>query len=163
MTAKSTRMSRAVGFAFIAALAVSLGGCGGDAGSGAGAAQSGAGTGQAGTNSADNSGAGPDLSQLGQIILGKINDDPNRKEMKVTGRLVEFKIVSSETQVFEGMGASTVVECAGVVVFDSDVHWNWQDNEPKKAGEPANFECKAEYANQGKGWELFGPMGIYPL
>jgi hypothetical protein len=34
---------------------------------------------------------------------------------------------------------------------------------PKKAGEPAKFECNAEYVNQGNGWQVFGPMGIYPL
>jgi hypothetical protein len=149
--------------AFIAALAVMLGACGGDAGSGSGAAQPGANAGQAATASAGESGSGPDTSQLAEIILGKINQDPTRMEMKVTGKLVDFKVNSAKTEVYEGMGAATVVECAGTVVFDGDVHWNYQDTEPKKAGEPAQFECKAEYANEGNGWHLFGPMGIYPL
>ena len=153
----------AAGIVSIAALAVMLAACGGDAGSGPGAAQPGASTGQAQTGSAGNSGQAPDLSQLGQIVLGKINQDPTRMDMKITGKLVEFKVISAETQVYEGMGASTVVECAGVVVFDGDVHCSWQDTQPKKAGEPAKFECRAEYANQGSGWQIFGPMGIYPL
>jgi len=163
MMTKPTHTYRTASVTFIAVLAAMLGACGGDAGSGPGAAQPAASTGQAQTGSAGNSGQGPDLSQLGQIVLGKINQDPTRSEMKVTGKLLEFNVISAETQVYEGMGASTVVECAGVVVFDGDVHWSWKDTEPKKAGEPAKFECKAEYANQGSGWQIFGPMGIYPL
>ncbi len=34
---------------------------------------------------------------------------------------------------------------------------------PTKAGEPQKFEARAEYVNQGKGWELVPPIGIYPL
>jgi len=163
MMTKPTHTYRAASVTFIAVLAAMLGACGGDAGSGPAANQPGASSGQAGTSSAGNSSQGPDLSQLGQIVLGKINQDPTRSEMKVTGKLLEFNVISAETQVYEGMGASTVVECAGVVEFDGDVHWSWKDTEPKKAGEPAKFECKAEYANQGSGWQIFGPMGIYPL
>lgn len=136
------------------ALLVLFAGCGKDSGSGTGDAQAPAG---------GNSGAGPDTSGLAELILAKINQDPMRSEMKVTGKLVEFNVTSSETQAFEGMGASAVVKCAGVVVFDGDVQWNWQDTAPKKAGEPAKFECEVEYANQGNGWQPFGPMGIYPL
>ncbi len=120
-------------------------------------------SGQPGAASAGNNGAGPDTSGLAEIILGKINHDPTRMDLKVTGKLVEFKVTSANTEVLEGMGASTVIECAGVVVFDGDVHWSWQDTEPKKAGEPAKFECTVEYANQGNGWQVFGPMGIYPI
>jgi hypothetical protein len=47
------------------------------------------------------------------------------------------------------------------VTFSSDVQWSWQG--PTKAGEPQKFEARAEYVNQGKGWELVPPMGIYPL
>ena len=149
--------------AFIAALTFLFGGCGGGTASGPGAANPGAAAGQAATASAGNSGSGPDTSQLAQIVLGKINQNATRMEMKVTGKLVDFKVKSAKTEVFEGMDAATVVECAGTVVFDGDVHWNYQDTEPKKAGEPAQFECTAEYANEGNGWHLFGPMGIYPL
>ena len=122
-------------------------------------------SGQAATASAGggNSGAAPDTSGLGALVLAKINADPTRQELKVTGKLLEFSVTSAETEVLDGMGASAVVECAGVVVFDGDVPWSWQDTAPKKAGEPAKFECSVEYANQGKGWEIFGPMGIYPL
>jgi len=54
-----------------------------------------------------------------------------------------------------------VVEFEGVVTFSSDVQWSWQG--PTKAGEPQKFEARAEYLNQGKGWELVQPIGIYPL
>ncbi len=140
-----------------------LSACGSGKGAEPGAAQPGPSAGQAQTASAGNGAQGPDLSQLPQIVLAGINRDPTRTEMKVTGKLVEFNVKSAETKVYEGMGAATVVECAGVVVFDGDVEWSWQDNEPKKAGEPAKFECRAEYQNQGNGWQLFGPLGIYPL
>jgi hypothetical protein len=125
-------------------------GCGGGAGSDTEASSGG-------------SGAGPDTSGLAETVLARINEDPMRMEMKVTGKLTEFKVTSAETQVHDGMGASAVVKCAGVVVFDGDVQWNWQETEPRKAGEPARFECEVEYANQGNGWQQIGPMGIYPL
>ena len=160
---KASHTLRAASVTSIAAIALLLGACGGGKGSDAGAAPPGADSGQAQTASAGSGAEGPDLSQLQQIVLGAINRDPTRTEMKVTGRLVEFNVKSAETQVYEGMGASTVVECAGIVVFDGDVEWNWQDTAAKKAGEPAKFECRAEYQNQGKGWQLFGPLGIYPL
>jgi len=163
MTTKPTRTLRVASVASFAALAVILGACGGDAGSGHGAGQLAASTGQAQTASAGNSSEGPDLSQLSQIVLDKINQDPMRAEIKVTGKIVESNVTSANTKVYEGMGAATVVECAGVVVFDGDVQWNWQDTEPRKAGEPATFECMAEYQNQGQGWQLAGPLGIYPL
>lgn len=158
-----THAPRALSAAFIATLAVLFGACDGGGGAGPGVSQPGASTGQAQTSSAGNSSQGPDTSQLAQIVLGKINQDPARMELKVTGKLVEFNVVSAKTEVIGEMGAATVVECAGVVVFDGDVHWSWQDTEPKKAGEPAQFECRAEYVNQGSGWQLFGPMGIYPI
>jgi len=163
MKATTTYSRSAAGFVSIAALAMMLGACGGDAGSGPGAVQPGASAGQAAVESAGSDIQGPDLSQLGQVILGKINQDPMRMEMKVTARLLEFNVTSAKTEVHEGMGADTVVECEGVAVFDGDVEWNWKDTEPKKAGEPAKFQCQAEYLNQGNGWQLFGPMGIYPL
>ncbi len=146
------------------ALILLLSACGGGgSGSGSSAAPRGASSGQQESAPAGESGQGPDLSQLGQIVLGKINQDPTRMEMKVTGTLVEFTVVSSEIEIFGDVAAAAIVECAGVVVFDGDVHWSWKDTEPKKAGEPANFECKAEYHNQDNVWQLAGPMGIYPL
>ncbi len=163
MTTKLTHSSRAAIAVPTTVFALLLAGCGGDAGSGPGAAAPGATAGQAQAGSAGNSSQGPDLSQLGAIVLGKINEDSTRREMKVTGKLVDFQIKSAKTEVYEGMGAASVVECAGTVVFDGDVKWSWKDSAPKKAGEPANFECSAEYNNQGQGWQLTPPMGIYPL
>ena len=163
MTTKLTHSLRAAIAVPTAVFALLLAGCGGDAGSGPGAAQPGAVAGQAQAGSANNSSQGPDLSQLGAIVLGKINEDSTRKMMNITGKLADFKVKSAETKVYEGMGAETVVECAGTVVFDGDVEWSWKDSAPKKAGEPANFECSAEYHNQGQGWQLTPPMGIYPL
>jgi hypothetical protein len=154
---------RKCGVIAIATLMLALGACGGGKDSTTAAEASGAGATQPDAANAGNSGAGPDTSGLAEIILGKINEDPTRQEMKVTGKLLEFNVVSAKTEALEGMGASAVVECAGVVVFDGDVQWNWQEMTPKKAGEPAKFECNAEYVNQGNGWQVFGPMGIYPL
>lgn len=135
--------------------------CGGGSESGQESAPPGQATAAAAGGS--NSGAAPDTSGLAALVLAKINEDPTRQELKVTGKLLEFNVTSAETEVHEGMGASAVVKCAGVVVFDGDVPWNWQDTEPKKTGEPAKFECEVEYANQGQGWQIVGPMGIYPL
>jgi len=104
---------------------------------------------------------GPDTSGLADIVLGKINADPTRQEMKSTGKLLDFSIVSVNTESFGGDTASAVVECAGTVQFDADADWGM--NGVKKAGEPAKFECQAEYVNEGDGWKVFGPMGIYPL
>ena len=161
MLAHAPRMLNGTAATALILLLSACGGGGSDSGSNA--AQPGASSGQKESAPAGDSGRGPDLSQLGQIVLGKINEDPTRMEMKVTGTLVEFTVVSAETEFFGDEAAAAVVECAGVVVFDGDVHWSWKDTEPKKAGEPANFECKAEYHNQDNGWQLAGPMGIYPL
>ncbi len=144
-------------YAVTMATLLMLAACGGDPAPGA------AGSAGSSADAAGGSTDGPDTSGLADIVLGKINADPTRQEMKVTGKLVEFNVTSAKTEVFPGMGASAVVECAGVVVFDGDVQWNYQDTGPRKAGEPAKFECQAEYQNQGNGWQLFGPMGIYPL
>ena len=154
---------RMSGVIAMATLMLALGACGGGNDSPAAAEASGAGAAGPDAAGAGNSGAGPDTSGLAEIILGKINADPTRQDMKVTGKLVEFNVTSTKTEDLEGMGASAVVECAGAVVFDGDVQWNWQEMAPKKAGEPAKFECNAEYVNQGNGWQVFGPMGIYPL
>ena len=106
------------------------------------------------------SGDGPDTSGLAGIVLGKINEDPSRQEQKATAKLLDFKIVSVKTEAM-GEEASAVVECAGTVEFDADAFWGMDGLQ--KAGEPAKFECQAEYVKQGGGWQLFGPMGIYPL
>jgi hypothetical protein len=163
MTMKTNTTPCAANAVCIVAMTMLLASCGGSKGPDPAATQPGANGGQAQPGSGGNNAQGPDLSNLSEIVLAKINQDPTRKEMKVTAKLVEFNVKSAETQVFEGMAASSVVECAGVVVFDGDVEWSWQDSAPKKAGEPAKFECRVEYANQGQGWQLFGPMGIYPL
>jgi len=127
----------------------------------------GGGSGSAPTNedgaprpAAQAAGDGPDTSGLGEVVLGKINADPIRQEMKATAKLLDFKVVSVNTDAMGGT-SSSVVECAGTVEFDADAEWGMSG--VKKAGEPANFECHAEYVNQGNGWEIFGPMGIYPL
>ncbi len=133
--------------------------CGSDQGAAPASSENGS-AGPAAT--AGNDSEGPDTSGLADIVLGKINADPMRQEMKVTGKLTEFSIVAVKTESYGNEGGA-VVECAGVVVFDGDVQWNYQDSAPRKAGEPAKFECQAEYQNQGNGWQLFGPMGIYPL
>jgi hypothetical protein len=75
--------------------------------------------------------------------------------------LVEFRQKSIESDPIGESVVSAVVEFEGVVTFSSDVQWSWQG--PTKAGEPQKFEARAEYVNQGKGWELVPPMGIYPL
>ena len=104
--------------------------------------------------------SGPDTSGLADIVLGKINADPTRQEMKATAKLLEFTIVSVKTESL-GDVKSSVVECAGIAQFDADADWGMSG--VKKSGEPAKFECQAEYVNQGDGWQVFGPMGIYPL
>ena len=107
---------------------------------------------------ADSSGAAPDTSGMGSIILAKINANP-AIEGKAT--LVEFRQKSVSTQALGDSMMSAVVEFEGVVTFSSDVQWSWQG--PTKAGEPQKFEARAEYIDQGKGWELMQPLGIYPL
>jgi hypothetical protein len=95
---------------------------------------------------------------MGQIILEKINANA-AIEGKAT--LVEFRQKSVATEALGDSMLSTVVEFEGVVTFSSDVEWSWQG--PTKAGEPQKFEARAEYLNQGQGWQLMQPLGIYPL
>lgn len=139
-------------------LSILLAGCGNGSGNGPTAQEDGSAKPAAAT--AGTGAAGPDTSGLADVVLGKINADPTRQEMKATAKLLEFTIVSVNTESSGEMG-SAVVECAGTVEFDADVEWGI--NGVKKAGEPAKFECQAEYVNQGGGWQVFGPMGIYPL
>ena len=138
------------------AFSMLLAGCGGGSESGPGQPPSG----QAGTASSAGRGAAPDTSGLADIVLGKINADPTRQDMKATGKLLEFSIVSVNADDIGGV-KNAVVECAGAVEFDADAHWGMGG--VKKAGEPAKFECQVEYVDQGSGWQVFGPMGIYPL
>ena len=160
MNTISTHAERAPGAAFIAALAVLFSACGGDAGPDPGALQPGANAGQAAQASAGDSGQRPDINQLAQVVIEKIN---KMQEVEGTATLVEFKQVSAKTEVLGDMGVSTVLECAGVVTFSKEVHWNWQGG-VVQAGEPAKFEVRAEYFNEGnKGWQLVPPLGIFPI
>jgi len=100
----------------------------------------------------------PDTSDMGPFILAKINANPVI-EGKAT--LVEFRQKSVATQPLGDKMQSAVVEFEGVVTFSGDVSWSWQG--PTKAGEPQKFEARAEYIDQGRGWQLVEPLGIYPL
>ena len=100
----------------------------------------------------------PDTSDMGPLVLAKINANPSI-EGKAT--LVEFRQKSVSIQPLGDRMKSAVVEFEGVVTFSSDVSWSWQG--PTKAGAPQNFEARAEYVDQGKGWQLVEPLGIYPL
>lgn len=143
--------------AALLALLIALTACGNGSGTTPASQDGGSSTPAAAT---DGSGAAPDTSGLGDIVLGKINADPTRQDMKATAKLLDFNVVSVNKET-HGDSASAVVECAGTVEFDADAEWGMSG--VKKAGEPAKFECRAEYVTQGDGWQMFGPMGIYPL
>lgn len=113
---------------------------------------------RSGTDSATSASGGPDTSAMGPMVLEKINENPSI-DGKAT--LVEFRQKSISTQALGDSLKSAVVEFEGIVTFSGDVQWSWQG--PTKAGERAKFEARAEYVNQGKGWELVQPIGIYPL
>jgi hypothetical protein len=143
----------------IAAAVVLLGGCEGDKHAGPQAAAPPAAAGSvAASASAAGSGAAPDTSAMGPYILTKINANP-AIEGKAT--LVEFKQKSVSAHPLGDKMKSAVVEFEGIVTFSSDVSWSWQG--PTKAGEPQKFEARAEYVDQGNGWQLVEPLGIYPL
>jgi hypothetical protein len=116
------------------------------------AASAGPGARQAGT------GAAPDTGDMGAFVLAKINAIPGI-DGKAT--LVDFRQKSIATQTLGDRAQSAVVEFDGVVTFSSDVAWSWQG--PTKAGAPQKFETRAEYVDQGSGWQLVEPLGIYPL
>ncbi len=107
---------------------------------------------------ADASSDTPDTSDMGPFVLAKINANPSI-EGKAT--LVEFRQTSVSIQPLGDKMKSAVVEFEGIVTFSSDVSWSWQG--PTKAGAPQKFEARAEYIDQGKGWQLVEPLGIYPL
>src|SRR5687768_13477027 len=112
----------------------------------------------AATVSAAASDDSPDTSDMGPLVLAKINANPN-----IGGKatLVEFRQKSVLIQPLGDKMKSAVVDFEGVVTFSSDVSWSWQG--PIKAGAPQKFEARAEYVDQGKGWQLVEPLGIYPL
>ena len=103
-------------------------------------------------------GDAPDTSDMAEVVLAKINANP-AIEGKAT--LVEFRQKSISTQALGDTMRSAVVEFEGVVTFSTDVSWSWQG--PTKAGEPQKFEARAEYVDQGQGWQRVEPLGIYPL
>jgi hypothetical protein len=100
----------------------------------------------------------PDTGDMGPFVLAKINSNP---KIAGTGTLVEFRQKSISTQPLGDKMKSAVVEFEGVVTFSGDVSWSWQG--PTKAGAPQKFEARAEYVDQGQGWQLVEPIGIYPL
>ena len=103
-------------------------------------------------------GDGPDTGDMGEFVLARINANPG-----IAGKatLVEFRQKSIATQPLGDKMRSAVVEFEGVVTFSSDVSWSWQG--PTQAGAPQEFEARAEYVDQGQGWRLVEPVGIYPL
>ena len=103
-------------------------------------------------------GDGPDTGDMGEFVVARINANPG-----IAGKatLVEFRQKSIATQPLGDKMRSAVVEFEGVVTFSSDVSWSWQG--PTQAGAPQKFEARAEYVDQGQGWQLVEPVGIYPL
>lgn len=150
--------ARAVALAVLGSAALLASACGGDTAPpdpAAGAAGSEpASTLARGANASDV----PDIRGMGDFVLAKINANPVI-EGKAT--LVEFRQKSVATQPLGDKMKSAVVEFEGVVTFSSDVSWSWQG--PTKAGEPQKFEARAEYVDQGQGWQMVEPLGIYPL
>ena len=143
----------------VAAAVILLGGCEGDKHASEKSAAPAAGGGTvAASATVAGSGDAPDTSAMGPYILTKINANP-AVEGKAT--LVEFKQKSVSAHPLGDKMKSAVVEFEGVVTFSSDVSWSWQG--PTKAGEPQKFEARAEYLDQGDGWQLVLPLGIYPL
>jgi len=142
-----------------AAVVFLLSGCGGDKQASENAAAPATVNGTvAATAPVAGNGDAPDTSAMGPYILSKINANP-AIEGKAT--LVELKQKSVSAHPLGDKMKSAVVEFEGVVTFSSDVSWSWQG--PTKAGEPQKFEARAEYMDQGSGWQLVEPLGIYPL
>jgi len=100
----------------------------------------------------------PDTRDMPAFVLAKINANPG---IAGTATLVEFRRKSVSTQPLGDAMKSSVIEFEGVVTFSRDVSWSWQG--PTRAGAPQNFEARAEYVDQGQGWQLVEPIGIYPL
>jgi hypothetical protein len=132
--------------------------CGGEQGPPETAASAGGGDAATAPTSRVDSGDAPDTGDMGPFVLARINATP-AIDGKAT--LVEFRQKSVSTQSLGDKMKSAVVEFEGVVTFSGDVSWSWQG--PTKAGEPQTFEARAEYVDQGQGWQLVEPLGIYPL
>jgi hypothetical protein len=140
-------------------LLVLVGGCGSDRGSGEPAAAPAIAEAPPVAGAvAGGGGAAPDTSDMGPYVLGKINANPS---VNGTATLVEFRQKSVSIEALGDKMQSAIVEFEGVVTFSNDVSWSWQG--PTKAGAPQKFEARAEYVNQGQGWQLVEPLGIYPL
>ena len=156
MTNWTRRWPRLRTFAVVSGVALVIIGCGGSKGPGDPAAAPQV------TAAADSAvgagGDGPDTGDMSAFVLARINDNPG-----IAGKatLVEFRQKSVATQPLGGKMRSAVVEFEGVVTFSSDVSWSWQG--PTQAGAPQKFEARAEYVDQGQGWQLVEPVGIYPL
>ncbi len=149
---------RAVILVALGSAALLAGACGGDKASPDPAAGAAGGDSAAEPAAVAGTGDAPDTSDMGDFILAKINANP-AIEGKAT--LVEFRQKSVSTQPLGDKMKSAVVEFEGVVTFSGDVSWSWQG--PTKAGEPQKFEARAEFVDQGQGWQRVDPIGIYPL
>ena len=143
-------------FAVVGGVVLASAGCGGREADGPRAAPPPAAT--AAASAAEAGGDGPDTGDMGAFVLARINANPG-----IAGKatLVEFRQKSVATQPLGDKMRSAVVEFEGVVTFSSDVSWSWQG--PTQAGAPQKFEARAEYVDQGQGWQLVEPVGIYPL
>jgi hypothetical protein len=156
MAKRTRRWPRVCVCAVVTGVVLATAGCGGSEDAGHPAAAPPAAT------AADRaSGAGgdvPDTGDMGAFVLAKINANPG-----IAGKatLAEFRQKSVATQPLGDKMRSAVVEFEGVVTFSSDVSWSWQG--PTQAGAPQRFEARAEYVDQGQGWQLVEPVGIYPL
>jgi hypothetical protein len=150
--------TRATWLATIAWAVVLASGCGGDKAQPEAAGGSVGGEPAVAPASGARNGDGPDTRDMGEFILARINANP-----VIDGKasLVEFRQKSVSTQPLGDKMTSAVVEFEGVVTFSGDVSWSWQG--PTRAGEPQKFEARAEYLDQGQGWQLVEPLGIYPL
>ena len=145
--------------AFVAAVLALVASCGGDPpAANNGDTPGGVSTATATSPTAPAGADAPDTGEMGPFVLAKINANPN-----IAGKatLVEFRQKSVSTQPLGDKMKSAVVEFEGVVTFSGDVSWSWQG--PTKAGAPQKFEARAEYVDQGQGWQLVEPIGIYPL
>lgn len=145
--------------AFAAAALLLVAGCGGDRPAAGNGPSPGSGPSATAASPTVPAGAdAPETGDMGPFVLAKINANPN---IAGTATLVEFRQKSVSTQPLGDKVKSAVVEFEGVVTFSGDVSWSWQG--PTKAGAPQKFEARAEYVDQGQGWQLVEPIGIYPL
>jgi len=149
---------RGTSLAFVATALMLPTGCGGDRAADNGQTPSGGPSAAPAPQAAPAGADAPDTGDMGPFVLAKINANPN---IAGTATLVEFRQKSVSTQPLGDRMKSAVVEFEGIVTFSGDVSWSWQG--PTKAGAPQKFEARAEYVDQGQGWQLVEPIGIYPL